>query len=452
MKYFFRTSTERKIFIDCGANVASSVQLFRETYPGGKEFIIHSFEIDDRLAPYFKAYSNHVLHCPVGVTSKDGIMTAYSESAWSPDKDTNNGKDMQWGGGTLFVDDFERADETGGGKRKLTHRKGVSTIDLSMWIQRNLQIEDYVILKLDVEGAEFEIFQKMLKDGTFKWIDKLYGEYHFHQPIQFSQSKKMAIKYEVEKRGFPLREWIAEYRTYSDFGDLHPIKVKPETRGKTGIVYRRCSAEDGKPRVALTIEVGMTRKLAEKVVAAVMAYIPQIPITLFVYGDFVDEYPNLVRSWARRFEVGIRGNHPYPHGHVEMIMGNWAKEAGISAELRMQEIGLNMKFYMPPCDVTDIILAQGRHRQWRIIKPIASFPPITEPLLTVAKYYKYRDVERVPKALRIIDNQLLRSNGGVLSLDTDHPDSYMIIVFLLDYLVENSDYQLVTMDDCIDGT
>ena len=65
----------RKILLDCGANTASTVDLFRETYPGGHDFIIHSFEIDDRLAPYFAPYANHVLHCPMGVSNKNGMQS-----------------------------------------------------------------------------------------------------------------------------------------------------------------------------------------------------------------------------------------------------------------------------------------------------------------------------------------------------------------------------------------
>ena len=63
----------RKILLDCGANVASTVLLFRETYPGGRDFTIHSFEIDDRLAPYFSPYDKLHLHCPVGVAGKNGL-------------------------------------------------------------------------------------------------------------------------------------------------------------------------------------------------------------------------------------------------------------------------------------------------------------------------------------------------------------------------------------------
>ncbi|CAH1264752.1 Hypp3053 [Branchiostoma lanceolatum] len=162
----------RKILLDCGANVASTVQLFRETYPGGKDFLIHSFELDHRLAPYFAPYSNHVLHCPIAVSEKDGNMTAYTEATWYPGRGLKNGVDMQWGGGSLFVSGREKMRKGTGGQRLFSYRHTVRTIDLSKWIQQNTKQEDYVIFKLDVEGAEFGILKKMLNDGTFKWVDK----------------------------------------------------------------------------------------------------------------------------------------------------------------------------------------------------------------------------------------------------------------------------------------
>ena len=50
---------------------------------------------------------------------------AYSESSWSPLKGQNNGYDMQWGGGTLFVDNEEKNDIETGGRRKLAVRTKV---------------------------------------------------------------------------------------------------------------------------------------------------------------------------------------------------------------------------------------------------------------------------------------------------------------------------------------
>ncbi|KAI8483109.1 hypothetical protein Bbelb_391280 [Branchiostoma belcheri] len=68
-------------------------------------------------------------------------------------------------------------------------------------------------------------------------------------------------------------------------------------------------------------------------------------------------------------------------------------------------------------------------------------------LLTWENYYQHHDVARVPKALRLIDSQL-KESGGILSLDSDNPDSVMISVFLMDYLVEKSQYEIVSLGKC----
>ena len=86
-----------------------------------EEFKIISFEMDDRLAPYFASYGNHHLICPAAVTDKDGEIKTYAESPWSPNKQKNNGNDMQWGGGTIYAFKDETKN-TDGGTRKLNYR------------------------------------------------------------------------------------------------------------------------------------------------------------------------------------------------------------------------------------------------------------------------------------------------------------------------------------------
>ena len=66
-------------------------------------------------------YSN----CPQVICSviASGNMTAFTEMAWSPTRGNNNGKDMQWGGGTLFVSKDEKANtDTGKHGKKLLEK------------------------------------------------------------------------------------------------------------------------------------------------------------------------------------------------------------------------------------------------------------------------------------------------------------------------------------------
>jgi hypothetical protein len=52
----------------------------------------------------------------------------------------------------------------------------VESIDFSQWLKRTVAPDDYVILSMDIEGAEYDVLDKMLQDGAFKHVDRLYVE------------------------------------------------------------------------------------------------------------------------------------------------------------------------------------------------------------------------------------------------------------------------------------
>ena len=53
----------------------------------------------------------------------------------------------------------------------------VECFDFSTWLKQ-FDANDYVIVKSDLEGSEYAVFEKVLYDGTDKLIDKLYIEWH----------------------------------------------------------------------------------------------------------------------------------------------------------------------------------------------------------------------------------------------------------------------------------
>lgn len=54
----------------------------------------------------------------------------------------------------------------------------VKTIDLSGWLKRTVSPDDFVVCKIDAEGSEFEIVQRMVADGTLCLCDRLSIEWH----------------------------------------------------------------------------------------------------------------------------------------------------------------------------------------------------------------------------------------------------------------------------------
>ncbi len=68
----------------------------------------------------------------------------------------------------------------------------VQAFDFSQWLKETVSPEDYVVLSLDVEGAEYVVLDKMIEDGAVKYIDRLYTELHWNLLLdEMSQNEAM---------------------------------------------------------------------------------------------------------------------------------------------------------------------------------------------------------------------------------------------------------------------
>jgi hypothetical protein len=54
----------------------------------------------------------------------------------------------------------------------------VPAIDFSAWLRRTVGPDDHVVVKMDIEGAEYPVLTKLLNDGTINLISVLYIEWH----------------------------------------------------------------------------------------------------------------------------------------------------------------------------------------------------------------------------------------------------------------------------------
>ena len=52
------------------------------------------------------------------------------------------------------------------------------TADLTGWLKRNFEETDYILVKLDVEGAEFDIVERLRDHGALALVDVLALECH----------------------------------------------------------------------------------------------------------------------------------------------------------------------------------------------------------------------------------------------------------------------------------
>lgn len=88
--------------------------------------------------------------------------------------------------GTMSMNDGPEFMLTGGATHQATSRRHIERyhvpqVDLSAWLRASFSVEDFVVLKLDVEGGEHRIVPKMVADGTLRLVDVWLWECH-HMP------------------------------------------------------------------------------------------------------------------------------------------------------------------------------------------------------------------------------------------------------------------------------
>lgn len=73
----------------------------------------------------------------------------------------------------------------------------VKSLDLSEFLFNNVSVDDFVVVKMDIEGAEFDILESIIHSKAYLLIDDLHCEFHekfFKSEEEFSQRKSDYIK------------------------------------------------------------------------------------------------------------------------------------------------------------------------------------------------------------------------------------------------------------------
>jgi FkbM family methyltransferase len=147
------------VVIDCGANIGKFTNVFAK-----KGVSVFAFEPNE--------YAFEVLKMKFQQMEN---VNLFQKAVWiCEDKlplflHVNSSDDhVKWSTGSSLVSEKENVDNN---KYKLT-----DTIDLSSFIKK---LERRVsILKIDIEGAEIEVLNKLIDDKTYELCDEIYVETH----------------------------------------------------------------------------------------------------------------------------------------------------------------------------------------------------------------------------------------------------------------------------------
>ena len=174
----------RKIFIDTGAYNGDSIEIFLRDVSDAKEYEIFAFEPNPQCWPDERLKACTLIKKAVWI--KDGWVDFYI--------DNENGS-------TILKDKVT-------GDIDYENPIKVACVDLSKWIKKNFDKDDRIILKMDIEGAEYQILYKMLKDKTTEYLNELWVEFHPNKVLSITTTENNELIARLSMLPLLFKEWL----------------------------------------------------------------------------------------------------------------------------------------------------------------------------------------------------------------------------------------------------
>ena len=182
----------RKIFIDCGYNMGDVTSEFRNKL--GDSFEYYAFEANPYL---YEKYKN-----------KHDFLSLQSKAVWIADGQIpfyvvvvdRNGNDNKYTGASTLIK------EKSNWNMSIHQREEevlVECIDFSKFLSDNFEKTDYIIVKMDIEGAEYEILNKLIEIDTADFMNEIYVEFH-DEKVGLSKDKIIS---DLEKLNIKVHKW-----------------------------------------------------------------------------------------------------------------------------------------------------------------------------------------------------------------------------------------------------
>jgi FkbM family methyltransferase len=158
----------RNIYLDIGSYDGDTFKLFMEKYPNAASYKAYCFEPNRFLAFHYEKLNCE--HVKAAAWTHDGnirfyIAEKYIASTVMPNKH---------------------------GRIKIFNKivkNMVPCVDFSSWLEKNVTQEDFVVCKIDIEGAEYDVLEKVVKDNNLNLIKKLYVDWHCNKLGGFDKSR-----------------------------------------------------------------------------------------------------------------------------------------------------------------------------------------------------------------------------------------------------------------------
>jgi hypothetical protein len=184
----------KNVYIDCGSHYGQGINQFIRMYNMTPEWDIYTFEANPTTYKYFLNINKDLIekynikHFNKAIFTYDGEITINEET---PPNEPNTGM----GSSVISLDIWDP--QNGTLRDNFKSKSTIPCIDFSNFLKQFIGCN--VLTKIDIEGAEYDVLEKLIKDDTIKILNRAYVEFHCHY---FKNSEEMEYRDKLIRKKF----------------------------------------------------------------------------------------------------------------------------------------------------------------------------------------------------------------------------------------------------------
>ncbi|KAH7427257.1 hypothetical protein KP509_10G036300 [Ceratopteris richardii] len=164
---------QNHVYIDVGArSYRSSIgNWFMKKYPKqNQKFTIYAVEADKSFAPDYSKRKN-VRFLPFAAWLKNESLVFGDAENRTVEGEIGMGR----------IQSRSAVENSGNNMLSSREFQTVQGFDFAEWLSKVVSLDDFVVLKIDIEGTEFDILPRLLETGAICLVDELFLECHYNR-------------------------------------------------------------------------------------------------------------------------------------------------------------------------------------------------------------------------------------------------------------------------------
>lgn len=179
------------LYVDLGCYDGDTVEEFRNwrriAFPDKEEWDIDAFDPNPAFKPEWdKKVDDRTMFTQAAAWTEDGFAQFAIDESQPLGSTLMESKIKVWDSGKKIE---------------------VTTFDFSKYVKTMRDIYDFIVVKMDIEGAEFPLLEKMVREGTVAMCDWLMIEFHPNKVRAYTTEDKNRLLEVLRAQNKNVLEW-----------------------------------------------------------------------------------------------------------------------------------------------------------------------------------------------------------------------------------------------------